>query len=243
MATLWFGPRCVAVFGAALLLAAGCGGGDSGGGDEGADTGGDQTEIAVKEATPATVESALRPQLEVAVLGVSIQTVDCTGNGEDFTCAVKGITSSGQRRSGTVQLKAQGTSGRRFLGNGKLAGPGGSSKFSRLLVDLDAPPPAEPAPTPGVSELEQGILASLNETDAQLIISKLKCPDGKATGDGAKFTCTATGVYGVGATRFDIHVTQTDDAGKRFELTGEFDAKDPTGTRHGSFQDVKVVLP
>jgi hypothetical protein len=242
MATLWFGPRCVAVCGAALLLAAGCGGGDSGGGDGGADTSGDQTETAVKEATPATVESALKPQLEVVVLGVNVQTVDCTRKGQDFTCAVKGITSSGQRRSGTVKLKAQGTSGRKFLGSGKLAGPGGSSKFSRLLVDLDAPPPAEPAPTPGVSELEQGILASLHETDAQLIISKLKCPDGTATGDGAKFTCEAKGTYGVGSTSFDIHVTQTDDAGKRFELSGEFDAKEPTGTRHGSFRGVKVVL-
>src|SRR2546421_8163558 len=162
MATLWFGPRCVAVCicSVALLLAAGCGGGDSG--DGGAETGGDQTETALKEATPATVESALKPQLEVAVLGVNIQTVGCTRKGEDFTCAVKGTTSSAQPRSGTVKLKAQGTTGRKFLGSGKLAGPGGSSKFSRLLVDLDAPPPAQPAPTPGVSELQQGVLASPN---------------------------------------------------------------------------------
>lgn len=225
---------------AALLLAAGCGGGDSGDGD--AETGGDETKPAAEEVTPATVESALKPQLEAGVLGVNIRTVDCSRKGEGFTCAVKGITSSAQRRSGTVKLKQRGASGRRFLGSGKLAGPGGSTEFSRLLVDLDAPPPTEPAPTPGVSDLEQGILASMNETDAQLIITKLKCPGGKAVGDGAEFTCKAQGAYGVGSVSFDIHVKQTDDAGKRFELSGEFDAKEPTGTRHGSFEGVKVVL-
>lgn len=112
------------------------------------------------------------------------------------------------------------------------------------MTDLNKPAPAKPPRKPGRSALEQEIEASLEQRNPQLIITRLKCPEGKATGSGAQFTCKAEGPYGVSPAVIDIRVTQTDDTGKRFELRGTIDFTDPTGRKaHGSFRNVKVVVP
>jgi hypothetical protein len=236
MGPLGAGARSVAACGAALLLAAGCGGDDS-------ENGEDASQRAPQKSQPARVEAALKAQLEATLLVLQVQTVACTPKGEDFTCRVRGI-SGGQRRSGTLRLTAQGTTGNRFLGSGKLAGRGGHIRFSRFVVDLDKPAPAKPAGKPGRSPLEQQIELSLEQRDPQLLITRLSCPEGRATGAGAKFTCRAKGPYGVSPAVIDIRVTQTDDTGKRFELRGDIDFTDPAGRKqHGTFRNVRVIVP
>jgi hypothetical protein len=236
MGALGAGARSVAVCGAAMLLAAGCGGDDS-------ENGQDTAERAPQKPQPARVEAALKAQLEAALLALTVQTVACTPKGDDFTCRVRGI-SGGQRRSGTVRLTAQGETGTRFLGSGKLAGRGGHIRFSRFAVDLAKPAPAKPAGKPGRSPLEQQIELSLEQRDPQLLITRLSCPEGRATGAGATFRCIARGPYGVSPAVIDIRVTQTDDTGKRFELRGDIEFTDPAGRKQrGSFRNVRVVVP
>lgn len=223
----------------ALLPAAGCGG-DSGGGGR-AKTGPATTRVAKPQA--GAVGAALKAQLEAGVGQLTVEEVRCTLRGEDFSCTVKAI-GAGQPRSGTVRLAAQGNSGSVFIAAGGLAGPGGHIRFSRLVVDLNRPPPAKPPSTPGRSALEDAIQASLQQRDPQLIITTLRCPEGKATGARAKFTCTGKGPYGVSPAVIVVRVTQTDAAGKRFVLRGTLDFTDPTGRKaHGSFRDVRVAIP
>ena len=222
-----------------LLPAAGCGG-DSGGGG-GAQTG-QATTQAAKPRTDA-VGAALKAQLEAGVGQLTVEKVRCTPRGEDFSCAVQAI-GAGQPRKGLIRLKAYGGSGTVFLAAGRLAGPGGHIKFSRLVVDLNQPSPAKPPSAPGRSTLEDAIQASLQQRDPQLIITTLRCPDGKATGAGAKFTCTGKGPYGVSPATIVVRVTQTDAAGKRFVLSGTIDFTDPAGRKaHGSFRNVRVAIP
>ena len=226
-----------------LLLVAGCGGGSDGDGETSA--GGAQEQAGQPEPEkpqPAAIEAALKSRLEASVAQMTVTSAQCTPRGEDFTCRVRAV-SAGQPRSGRLKLVAQ-RGGRAFLGSGRLAGPGGRIKLSGLVVDLDQPAPARPPAQPGRSPLEQAIEASLQQNNPQLIITRLRCPEPEPSGSGAQFDCRAKGPYGVSPAVVVIHVTQRDEAGKRFVLRGTIDFTDPTGRKaHGTFEGVKVVVP
>ena len=234
-------PRLAAAGAAVALLLTGCGG------DGDTTTGGGATpaEPARSEPAapkPAEVETALRAQLEAGLGQVAVTSIACTSRGTGFTCSVKAV-SAGQPRSGRLSLEAQGGE-RRFVASGRLAGSGGNIKLSGLVVDLDQPAPEKPAGPPGRSPLEQAIEAALEQSNPQLIITRLKCPEQEQGSRGARFTCRAKGPYGVSPATVVIRVTQTDSAAKRFVLSGTIDFTDPTGrSAHGTFQDVKVVVP
>lgn len=103
----------------------------SGGGSEGAggDSGrvGQESEPGVEKPQAAAVEAALKAQLEAALLQLNVETIDCTRQGEDFTCRVRGI-SAGQPRSGRLTLTAQGNAGTRFLGRESWRALGATSR-------------------------------------------------------------------------------------------------------------------
>jgi hypothetical protein len=231
------GLLCAAACGTAVL-ASGCG--DSGKGTKSPASDTNATEQKPTKPQPAAVAAALKARLESS-LQLQIQTIACTPQGGDFACRVKGVA-LGQPRSGTLTLKAQGATGTVFLGGGKLAGSGGNIKLRHLAVDLSQPAPRKPALPPGRSQLEQQMDFRLRRLDPRLIISKVDCPQGKATGKGATFTCKANATLGVNPATITVHVVQTDSAGKQFVLSGEIVNPD-RGEKYGSFRKVKLVVP
>jgi hypothetical protein len=222
------------------VLASGCGG-DSGKGTKSSASNTNAAEQKPTKPQPAAVATALRDQLEASALQLQIQTIDCKPQGADFACRVKGV-SLGQPRSGTLTLKAQGATGTVFLGGGKLAGSGGNIKLRHVAVDLNQHVVRRPTLPPGRSHLEYQMELRLGQLDPMLSIHRLKCPQGKATGKGAKFTCKADATLGVNPATITVHVVQTDSAGKQFVLSGEI-VNPARGEKSGSFQKVKLAVP
>jgi hypothetical protein len=225
--------RSIAFCLAALLLATGCDGESEGG----SEAGGQGTAAEARRVTPARVEAGLKARLESGIASLAVQSVDCARQGRSYTCQVDALA-GGQRRSGDMTLAADRT-GRRFMARGKLAGTGGHVSISGLIVDVDRPVrPRRPA-----TSLKQQIKVSIQERDPQFLVRTVSCPGGGTKRAGGSLECTARGVYGVHPASAALTVTQTDDAGRAYGVTGKLVIEDPAGRRRGSFRNIRVALP